>query len=637
MSIKCGGNMYCAPTFVGDNSTGTCQNAFFAAAGEACTKDLDCSQNSYETANQNMICTDQASCVPTLELDATCDSSTVCSVGLVCSPNAGRSASSCIQAFTKLEGQTCSEDIRLYGTPSIIATDCKVSDGVRCSSVGVDEYSCLKQQHDIPSYNCSEGKCQYSGGGFETCICESFNSGTGICRLTHVIDKDCQDSLQAIIDCGIKNKCTDNLMMADSPNSCLFQHCNQEICDNKCQADTGEFDESSCSGNRQFLSLLEEEEYVGSLSNIIQRDFFPDLPNLRQQLQWIDAVDSNDVTRMRTLQMDSIRRAATTSLRHNPRAPQAETPSTFDTPVTHRRTVATDGRADDNTQEQDTTTAGSGGGGGGLKKQDLSLDQFVATFTSEDDSSYVDLQRKQRADDKAKHAWMEERARKENGKLMLTSGSDSSNAPNTWLYTVKNQLMYYPEGGANTSLDGTLNMAPPKQIVHENTRITGDAASERPTKSEDTRAFESLSLEEQLARLQREGRPMDASALGFIATPSMTPSNLGGASPLMTWGRIDGTPMLLPDNPITTPLDIEGSSRGSFKIPDTPRREKLAHDLADNSPLAKVGKTPTKRSSSTSNSSSGNRTPTYSGLSPAAQKLVAMRSPSLWSLNKIHY
>jgi len=50
------------------------------------------------------------------------------------------------------------------------------------------------------------------------------------------------------------------------------------------------------------------------------------------------------------------------------------------------------------------------------------------------------------------------------------------------------------------------------------------------------------------------------------------------ASPLMTWGEIDGTPFRLDgsDTPVVP------SGRGPvFKIPDVPRRDRLLHELAE--------------------------------------------------------
>ena len=47
------------------------------------------------------------------------------------------------------------------------------------------------------------------------------------------------------------------------------------------------------------------------------------------------------------------------------------------------------------------------------------------------------------------------------------------------------------------------------------------------------------------------------------------------ASPLMTWGSIEGTPLHLE-------TDVTPGRGPTFKIPAVPRREEIAHRLADN-------------------------------------------------------
>ena len=46
------------------------------------------------------------------------------------------------------------------------------------------------------------------------------------------------------------------------------------------------------------------------------------------------------------------------------------------------------------------------------------------------------------------------------------------------------------------------------------------------------------------------------------------------ASPLMTWGEIEGTPLRLETDIIATPGP-------TFKMPKAPKRDELAHKLAD--------------------------------------------------------
>lgn len=50
------------------------------------------------------------------------------------------------------------------------------------------------------------------------------------------------------------------------------------------------------------------------------------------------------------------------------------------------------------------------------------------------------------------------------------------------------------------------------------------------------------------------------------------------ASPLMTWGQIEGTPFKLDGS--DTPI-LPGPAQGGFKMPEPPKRERIAHALAD--------------------------------------------------------
>ena len=47
--------------------------------------------------------------------------------------------------------------------------------------------------------------------------------------------------------------------------------------------------------------LLAEEDYTETLEHIIERDYFPHVAKLRAEAAYLDAMNDNDVDRMRTI------------------------------------------------------------------------------------------------------------------------------------------------------------------------------------------------------------------------------------------------------------------------------------------------------------------------------------------------
>ncbi|KAF2071337.1 hypothetical protein CYY_007335, partial [Polysphondylium violaceum] len=429
-------------------------------------------------------------------------------------------------------------------------------------------------------------------------------------------------------------------------------------------------------------TVLDEDQYVSKLSEIIERDYFPDLPKLRNQLEWMEAVESNDVNKIRNIQLNSMKRL-TSVHRNQLNTPNInsnnessfETPNisnnrnSFDTPNIHNlnnNNNNSNSNSNNNTIQQQQQKQEN--------KQNISLDQFVNNYISEDDNSFKEIQEKNIKQLNHKYKWLIDKANKQNQLLLESSGNsngkqqlllkgtesendsntnddksddkdlsivNNSNSnkpigPNTWNYTIKNQLMFYPS--ANESNHQIIG-GPPKEIIRDNTRITQDPWKDiKPKnvekKSKPSKPFNEMTLQEQIEHLkdmENEGKStmdIESSILGYVSTPTlMTPR--GDESPFMTWGKVEGTPLLLPDNPMSTPLNMSMSSRPSFKIPDTPQRELMANILTD-----KIKKTSTNHSINTPKTPKTPTTPkgpntpkvsSLASLSPAAQKLLVAR------------
>ena len=136
--------------------------------------------------------------------------------------------------------------------------------------------------------------------------------------------------------------------------------------------------------------------------------------------------------------------------------------------------------------------------------------------------------------------------------------------------------MYYPDGVERSAIEKVMNLAKERQMVHSNMRLSsqfvckmhrclqnggeserggGDGKGNNDKVGIDGMALDPFSS----PQVNRHG---------FVATPQIQQDV--DASPLMTWGSIQGTP-----TPVHGP---------TFKMPKILKREELTHRPAERSP-----------------------------------------------------
>ncbi|XP_076472819.1 splicing factor ESS-2 homolog [Babylonia areolata] len=393
--------------------------------------------------------------------------------------------------------------------------------------------------------------------------------------------------------------------------------------------------------------ILDEDAYTERIEKIIERDFFPDLSNLSVQKTYFDAVEKNDLVKLRELQMKYGGQCPTTGRLSS----VYDSPAFFETPQTGHgqpssaKSVPSTSHGPDPEGEgpdkPETQPADSDKPDGSKETSDkeVGLDGFLAKHTSEDNVSFAEILEESERKRKEKHAWLFEKEgiqdQEHEKKLALPSIEEQAAITDrplnvdTWTYKPDNTVMYVPEGVEYTAQE-LIEMRKHKtrQVVHQNTRFTQNPFGRTGGKELLQKAAVHKALVNQ-GKIGHDGRELLAAHTpqvnGFklMGTPSPAPGV--EESPLMTWGEIEGTPMRL-EGTETMPMHTPGPV---FKIPELPKRDRLGLALAE-----KVGKAHrakkeaalkqvTRRLASPSPSMSPLER--LNSMSPAAQRLASKR------------
>ncbi|KAI9331755.1 nuclear protein Es2-domain-containing protein [Obelidium mucronatum] len=428
--------------------------------------------------------------------------------------------------------------------------------------------------------------------------------------------------------------------------------------------------------------IIEEDEHLSNVSRIIERDFFPNLKKLKTQNEFLSAVEEGNLAKAKALGED-LKRMATGSIASGGSGERLRTPSasrldetpicTGFTPVssTPKSTSSLSLNAAKSAEEPRDPTEG------------LSLDAYQSKYTSEDNESFAQLLDAENEQRRQKYIWFFEKEKgKGGGKLLLEDKRDDEEdtrrrialeegasgnpalieAPEhavasvqTWKYKAKNALMYYQEPAPMTLADilsKPNSKLPPKSINHSATNFPSTSTSTNAVlRAASDRAADRLATQEIWRNMAAETPHLfpnganTSSATGFTfvpSTPSLEPHADIDPEDLMTWGMIEGTPLL---------VDSGGDhgNASKFRIPDTPRREALADKLTEKA--RRDMKLRAEGKSSASASSTGNSgqfkkpldpkiarmASPYTGrmLSPAAQKILGNTKSGLFGSSSV--
>lgn len=152
---------------------------------------------------------------------------------------------------------------------------------------------------------------------------------------------------------------------------------------------------------------LDEDNYVAAIEKIIERDFFPDIPKLRNRLEWLEAVRSGDPVIIRDAQLNIVRR------RREKAREDGEREGTLATNISDTPTSMISGLASPAVSLRlaaspivsglfPPTGVARENEDGPAVNTNLKLDDFLRKYTSEDNASFskildkVNMQRKQK-------------------------------------------------------------------------------------------------------------------------------------------------------------------------------------------------------------------------------------------------
>ena len=209
------------------------------------------------------------------------------------------------------------------------------------------------------------------------------------------------------------------------------------------------------------------------------------------------------------------------------------TPSTFETPSMHRAEIPSNANASMSDTRQNETASST--------VPNVSLDNFLAKNTSEDNASFEKIMEESKLRIKEKFAWLfqaeDEQGKKQDQNLalpnceeqVLNAIDDKPYNLDSWTYKSRNALMYVPNGVELSAKELIEGKGKKNRVIrHENTRFDGDPFNSVSCKAAlNEAATEHANIKKQVGKIGADGKVEAATpkvqGYGFVATPSPAP------------------------------------------------------------------------------------------------------------------
>jgi len=321
--------------------------------------------------------------------------------------------------------------------------------------------------------------------------------------------------------------------------------------------------------------VLEEEEFAARLEHIIERDYFPNVPQMKDELRLLRAEREGNEKEIlmakrniqKRMREEEEARSGTsngltpsfyygsTSERGGKGKGGRNTPTTSDTSgigfsFSSRRRRRGEEEEEEEEEEYDeeeeerrrittTTTTTTK-----LLDSNKTLTQFLASHTSEDNKSFEDILEKINKKRREKNAKLFD-AKKIHSAMnvqRLSHGSEGARTKSGALALAEpgqNALFFRPDSALALSKNELANLGAttaPKETFARNTRFNS---------SNNSHVIEVNEVDEEELALFREQREKEMNPnvnYSRITTPSFTPGR-DNFTPIMTWGVLDATPV----------------------------------------------------------------------------------------------